>query len=48
MGTCLKLEDLKVLMRSSDLHNNVRIGYGQLRRIIIVLPYIDIAVIFVK
>ena len=29
-----KLEDLKVLKRSPDLLNNVKIGYGQLRLII--------------
>ena len=30
----LKLEDLKVLKRSLDIHNNVKIGQGQLRHII--------------
>ena len=38
----LKLEDLKVLKRSPDLLNNVKIGQGQLRLIIqtfFVLPY---------
>ena len=30
----LKLEDLKVLKRSPDLINNVKIGQGQLRLII--------------
>ena len=37
-----KLEDLKVLKRSPDLLNNVKIGQGQLRLIIqtyFVLPY---------
>ena len=29
----LKLEDLKVLKRSPDLLNNVKIGHGQLRLI---------------
>ena len=38
----IKLEDLKVLKRSPDLLNNVKIGQGQLRLIIqtyFVLPY---------
>ena len=38
----VKLEDLKVLKRSPDLLNNVKIGQGQLRLIIqtyFVLPY---------
>ena len=38
----LELEDLKVLKRSPDLLNNVKIGQGQLRLIIqtyFVLPY---------
>ena len=37
-----KLEDLKVLGRSPDLLNNVKIGLGQLQRImeqILFLPY---------
>ena len=37
-----KLEDLKVLKRSPDLLNNVKIGQGQLRLIIhtyFALPY---------
>ena len=37
-----KLEDLKVLKRSPDLLNNVKIGHGQLRLIIqtyFVVPY---------
>ena len=37
-----KIEDLKVLKRSPDLHNNVKVGQGQLRLIIqkyFVLPY---------
>ena len=40
--THLKLEDLKVLKRSPDLLNNVKIGQGQLMDIIqtdFVLPY---------
>ena len=40
----LKLEYLKVLKRSPDLLNNVKIGHGQHRLIIqtyFVLPYID-------
>ena len=39
----LQLEDLKVLKRSPDLLNNVKIGQGQLRLIIqtyFVLPYV--------
>ena len=38
----IKLEDLKVLKRSPDLLNNVKIGQGQLRLIIqtyFVIPY---------
>ena len=38
----VKLEDLKVLKRSPDLFNNVKIGQGQLRLIIqtyFVIPY---------
>ena len=37
-----KLEDLKVLRRSPDLHNNVKIGQGHLQLImeqILFLPY---------
>ena len=37
-----KLEDMKVLKRSPDLLNNVKIGQGQLRLIIqtyLLLPY---------
>ena len=37
-----KLEDLKVLRRSPDLHNNVKIGQGQLQLLmeqILFLPY---------
>ena len=40
--TASKLEDLKVLKRSPDLLNDVKIGHGQLRLIIqtyFVLPY---------
>ena len=39
----LQLEDLKVLKRSPDLLNNVKIGQSQLRLIIqtyFVLPYV--------
>ena len=41
MGEGDKLEDLKVLRRSPDLLNNVKIGQGQLQLIMekIVLPY---------
>ena len=46
-----KLEDLKVLKRSPDLLNNVKIGHGQLRLIIqtyFVLLYIGMVAILVK
>ena len=46
-----KLEDLKVLKRSPDLLNNVKIGHGQLRLIIqtyFVLPYMGMVAILVK
>ena len=42
-GLPIKLEDLKVLRRSPDLLNNVKIGQGQLQLImeqILFLPYI--------
>ena len=42
ISTNLKLEDLKVLRRSPDLLNNVKIGQGQLQLImeqILFLPY---------
>ena len=47
----MKLEDLKVLKRSLDLLNNVKIGQGLLRLIIetyFVLPYMGVAAILVK
>ena len=46
-----KLADLKVLKRSPDLLNNVKIGHGQLRLIIqtyFVLPYMGMVAILVK
>ena len=45
-----KLEDLKVLRRSPDLFNNVKICQGQLRLIIkhFVLPYMGLTAILVK
>ena len=46
-----KLEDLKVLRRSPDLLNNVKIGQGQLQLImeqIFILPYMGVAAILVK
>ena len=46
-----RLEDLKVLRRSPDLLNNVKIGQGQLQLImeqIFVLPYMGVAEISVK
>ena len=49
--TDIKLEDLTVLKRSSDLLNNVKIGQGQLRLIIetyFVLLYMGVAAILVK
>ena len=42
MTSKTELEDLKVLKRSPDLFNNVKVGQGQLRLIIqtyFVLPY---------
>ena len=48
----LKLEDLKVLRRSPDLLNNVKIGQGQLQEqengTNFVLPYMGVADILVK
>ena len=41
-----KLEDLKVLRRSPDLLNNVKIVEGQLQ--LFVLPYMGVAAILVK
>ena len=46
-----ELEDLKVLKRSPDLLNNVKIGHGYLRLIIqtyFVLPYMGMVAILVK
>ena len=45
-----KLEDLKVLRRSPDLLNNIKIGQGQLQLIMEknVLPYMGFADILVK
>ena len=46
-----KLEDPKVLKRSPDLLNNVKIGQGLLSLIIetyFVLPYMEVAAILVK
>ena len=46
-----KLEDLKVLRRSPDLFNNVKVGQGQLLLIIktcFVLPYMGFPAILVK
>ena len=57
LGRCVlliaqwKLEDLKVLKRSPDLLNNVKIGHGHLRRIIqtyFVLPFMVMVAILVK
>ena len=46
----IKLEDLKVLRRSSDLFNNNKIGQGQLQLIMkhFDLPYMRVAAILVK
>ena len=46
----LRLEDLKVLRRSPDLFDNVKIGHGQLRLIIkhFDLPYMGVAAILVR
>ena len=45
-----KLEDLKVLRRSPDLFNNVKIGQGYTayNKTYFVLPYMGIAAILVK
>ena len=44
-----RLEDLKVLRRSPDLYNNVKIGQGQLMLIIKhILFYHGVAAILVK
>ena len=45
-----KLEDLKVLRRSPDLLNNVKIGQGHLQLILkqFFLPYMGVAAILVK
>ena len=51
MCTKVKLEDLKVLRRSPDLLNNVKLGQGQQQLImeqIFVLPYMGVADILVK
>ena len=46
----LKLEDLKVLRRSHDLFNNVKIGQGftAYDKTYFVLPYMGVAAILVK
>ena len=46
----MKLEDLKVLRRSPDLFNNVKIGQGYTayNKTYFVLPYMGIAAILVK
>ena len=45
-----KLEDLKVLRRSTDLFYNVKIGQGftAYNKTYFVLPYMGVAAIFVK
>ena len=45
-----KLEDLKVLRRSPDLFNNVKIGQGftTYNKTYFVLPYMGVAAILVK
>ena len=45
-----KLEDLKVLRRSPDLFNNVKIGQGfrAYNKTCFVLPYMGVAAILVK
>ena len=49
-GTGLKLEDLKVLKRSPDLINNVKIGQGftAYNKTYFVRPYMGVAAILVK
>ena len=44
----VKLEDLKILRRSPDLLNNVKIGQLQLNGTHFVLPYMGVAAILVK
>ena len=46
----MKLEDLKVLRRSPDLFNNVKIGQGlaAYNKTYFVLPYMGVAAILVK
>ena len=46
----LKLEDLKVLRRSPDLFNNVKIGQGltAYNKTYFVIPYMGVAAILVK
>ena len=46
----LRLEDLKVLRRSPDLFNNVKLGQGFTARnkTYFVIPYIGVAAILVK
>ena len=46
----LELEDLKVLRRSPDFFNNVKIGLGltAYNKTYFVLPYIGVAAILVK
>ena len=49
-GNYSKLEDLKVLMRSPDLFNNVKIGQGftAYNKTYFALPYIGVAAILFK
>ena len=49
-GWILKLEDLKVLRRSPDLFNNVKIGQGftAYNKTYFVLPFMGVAAILVK
>ena len=46
----MKLEDLKVLRRSPDLFNNVKIGQGftAYNKTYFVIPYMGVAAILVK
>ena len=48
--TNVKLEDLKVLRRSPDLFNNVKIGQGftAYNKTYFVIPYMGVAAILVK
>ena len=50
LDSYLKLEDLKVLRRSPDLFNNVKIGQGFMayNKTYFVLPYMGVAGILVK